>query len=145
MLDAAKRVIWQHGVSWKVIDFAYVEATGLVYGTGGDNIMVILNAATGERLFSNSRQGRGGYGAVLPYGKDVCLVADALGGYNADYRGGYAPMQDGVTAWRGTRMLWEVAVPPDAEVQVVGSKIYAVTKTRTRILVKEIKPPKAKR
>lgn len=53
-----------------------------------------------------------------------------------------APMQDGVTAWRGTRMLWHVETPPDAELQVVGSKLYVVTKTGDRILVREIKVPK---
>lgn len=145
MLGADRRVVWKYELPQPAIDFAYVAATGVVCGTAYDNNMFILDAATGRQLASNSRQGRGGYGAVLPYGEDVCLVADALGGYNSDYRGGYTPMQDGVTAWRGTRMLWQVAVPPDAELQVVGSKIYAVTKTRTRILVKEIKPPKAGR
>jgi len=55
--------------------------------------------------------------------------------------GGPEPVQDGVTAWRGTRMLWHVETPPDAELRVVGSKIYVVTKTRDRILVKEIKVP----
>ena len=145
MLDAGRRVVWKYEVTQEVYDFAYVRATGLVYVTAQDNNFIILDAATGRELFVNSRQGRGGYGAVLPYGEDVCLVMDALAGYRSDYRGVEAsrpPMQDGVTAWRGTRMLWQVAVPPDAELQLVGSKIYAVTKTRTRILVREIKVPK---
>lgn len=142
MLGADRRVAWKYELPQPAIDFAYVETTGVVCGTAYDNNMFILDANTGRELVSNSRNGRGGYGAVLPYGEDICLVADALGGYNVDYRGGYAPMQDGVTAWRGTKMLWHRAVPPDAELQVVGSKLYAVTKTKDRILVREIKVPK---
>jgi hypothetical protein len=145
MLDGSKRVVWQHEVSWAVFDFAHVEATGLVYATGGDNVMVILDAATGRRLYGNGRQGRGAYGAVIPYGEDVCLVMDSFGGYREGYSGGPAPMQDGVTAWRGTRMLWHLDVPPDAELQVVGTKIYAVTRTTDRILLKELRVPRGTR
>ena len=145
MLDADRRVVWRYDMPQPIIDFAYIRATGVVCGTAGDNNMFILDASTGRELVTNSRNGRGGYGAVLPYGEDVCLITDALGGYNVDYRGDGKPMQDGVTAWRGTRMLWQVAIPPDAELQVVGSRIYAVTKTRSRILVREIKAPKGAR
>lgn len=140
MLGADRRVIWKCDVSW-VIDFAHVEATGLVYLTAGDNNMFILDAATGEVLYADSRNGSAGYGAVIPYGDDACIVMDAFGGYRA-HLGAADPMGDGATAWRGTRMLWHVDVPPDARLRVVGSKVYAVTKTRTRLLVKEIKVPK---
>jgi hypothetical protein len=141
MLGADKRVVWKHELPQPAVDFAHVASTGVVCATAHDNYMFILDAATGRELVSNSRQGRGGYGAVLTYGEDVCLIADALGGYNVDYRGGPAPMPDGVTAWRGTRMLWHAETPPGAELQVVGSKVYAVTKTRDRILVKELDVP----
>ncbi|HEX8285660.1 MAG TPA: hypothetical protein VF588_20055 [Pyrinomonadaceae bacterium] len=141
MLGADRRVVWTLVVTQWIVDFAYVEATGLVYCTAGDNNLFILDAATGRVLLNESRNGSAGYGAVLPYGKDACLVMDAFGGYRAGHLGG-EPTQDGVAAWRGTKMLWSVEVPPDAELQVVGSKIYAVTKTKTRILVREIKVPK---
>jgi hypothetical protein len=140
MLGADKRVVWKYELSQPAIDFAYVEAMGVVCGTAYDNVMFILDASTGREMVSNFRNGRAGYGAVLKYGGDMCLIADALGGYNVDHRSG-EPVMDGVTAWRGTRMLWHVDVPPDAELQVVGSKVYAVTKTKSRILVKEIKVP----
>lgn len=142
MLDANKRVVWEYTVTQWVIDFAYVEATGLVYLTAGDNEMFILDAATGKNLYGTSRNGSAGYGAVIPYGADACLVMDAYGGYRAGREVGSEPTQDGVTAWQGTRILWHVEVPPDAELQVVGSKIYAVTKTKDRILVREIEVPK---
>lgn len=141
LLGTNKRTVWRHEVPQVVIDFAYIEATGMVYVTGGDNIMSILDAATGRELAQESRNGSAGFGAVIPYGDDACLVMDSFGGYRA-HLGAANPMQDGATAWQGTRMLWHVETPPDAELQVVGSKIYAVTKTRTRILVKEIKVPK---
>ena len=146
MLDAGRRrVLWKYTVSQVLFDFAYVEATGLVYATAGDNTMFILDASTGRELYLNSRNGSAGYGVVIPYGEDACLVTDSFGGYRLSYVGGYAPMQDGVAAWRGTKMLWHVDVPPDAELQVVGKRIYAVTTTQTRILVREIKVPKGVR
>lgn len=142
MLDADKRIVWKYEVPQLVVDFAYIEATGMVYVTAGDNFMCILDAGTGRELTSESRNGSAGFGRVIPYGDDACLVTDALGGYRVGRAVGALPMQDGVTAWRGTRMLWRRDVPPDAELQVAGSKVYAVTKTRTRILVKEIQVPK---
>jgi hypothetical protein len=141
MLDPGRRVVWKYSVTQRVIDFAYVKNTGLVYGTAGDNTTFILDAETGGERHVNSRNGGGAYGAVIPYGEDVCLVMDALGGYRAGYDGGQEPTQDGVTAWRGTRILWHAEVPPDAELQVVGPRIYAVTKTEDRVLVREIKVP----
>lgn len=142
MLDAdRRRVLWKYSTPQVMFDFAYVEATDLVYATAGDNTMFIFDAETGRKLHQNSRNGRAGYGAVIPYGADACLVMDSFGGYREAYTGG-EPMWDGVTAWRGTKMLWHVDVPPDAELQVVGERIYAVTSTKTRILVREIKVPK---
>lgn len=146
MLDAdRRRVLWEYSVAQIIFDFAYVEATGVVYATAGDNMMFILDASTGRDLYSHSGNGRAGYGAVIPYGEDSCLVMDSFGGYRADYMGGYALTPDGVTAWRGTKMLWHSDVPPDAVLQVVGRKIYAVTTTEDRILVRELKVPKGAR
>jgi hypothetical protein len=146
MLDASRRrVIWKYTTFQMVFDFAYVEATGLVYATAGDNVMFILDAATGRERYTEGRNGSASYGAVIPYGDDSCLVMDSFGFYRSAYTGGYAPTADGVTAWRGTKILWHVDVPPDAELQVVGKRIYAVTKTKTRILVREIKVPKGAR
>jgi outer membrane protein assembly factor BamB len=143
MLDAdRRRVVWKHSVPQLVFDFAYVEATGLVYATAGDNTMFILDASTGRELYADGRNGSAAYGAVLPYGEDACLVMDSFGFYRAGYRDTDAPIQDGVTAWRGTKMLWHADVPPDARLQVVGKKIYAVTTTKNRILVRELKAPK---
>jgi outer membrane protein assembly factor BamB len=141
MLDEKKRVVWEYPVTQWVVDFAYAEATGLVYLTAGDNNLFILDGATGQVLHANGRNGSAGYGAVIPYGDDACIVMDAFAGYRA----GHAvsdPTPDGATAWRGTRMLWHVDVPPDARLQVAGSRVYAVTKTKTRLLVRELKVPK---
>lgn len=148
MVGADGHTVWTLHVEQAVFDFAYVKATGLVYVTAGDNNLLILDAATGRVLRNESRNGRAGFGAAIPYGEDVCLITDDFSGYRSDYRGveaTFAPMQDGVTAWRGTKRLWRVEVPPDAELRVVGSRIFAVTKTESRVLVKEIKVPKGKR
>jgi outer membrane protein assembly factor BamB len=145
LLDANKRVVWQYEVPQVVIDFAYIEATGLIYVTAGDNFMAILDARTGRELDHESRNGSAGFGRVIPYGVDGCLVMDSYGGYRTGRPVGALPMQDGVTAWRGTRMLWRRDVPPDAELQVVGLKVYAVTKTKDRILLQELWVPRGTR
>lgn len=143
MLDAEKHVVWKYTVTQWLNDFAYVAATNLVYGTAGDNHMFIIDASSGRVLVSEARNGSAAYGVVLPYGDDACLIADNFAGYRGPHRG-REPMPDGVAAWRGTKMLWRVDIPPDAELQVVGSRIFAVTRTKTRVLVKEIEVPGGK-
>jgi outer membrane protein assembly factor BamB len=145
MLGTDGRAVWKLDVPQTVFDFAYVGATGLVYVTAGDNNLMILDAATGRVLRNESRNGSAAFGVTIPYGEDACLVTDDFSGYRGFYYGDSEPMRDGVAAWRGTKMLWRVEIPPDAELQVVGSRIFAVTKTSYRILVKEIKTPRGKR
>jgi hypothetical protein len=56
-INHQQRVVWRHPTPQVVLDYVYVEATNLVYGTAGDNIMFILNADTGKELHSDSRNG----------------------------------------------------------------------------------------
>jgi hypothetical protein len=51
------------------------------------------------------------------------------------------PMKDGIIAWRGTRELWHRDFPPGAELVVKDKRIFAVTKTKTTVYIKEIFPP----
>lgn len=140
MIDHQWRIGWKHREPPILLDFAFVEATRMVYATAGDNTMFILDADTGATLLRESRNGKAGYGAVVPYGKDQCLVMDNFSGYRSteDF---IPPMSDGVTAWRGTKMIWRHKVPPDAELEVSGNRIFAVTKTPSRILIDEIVAP----
>jgi hypothetical protein len=146
-LDSEGREVWAHGEAQMIFDFAYVEATNLIYGTAGDNVMFILDAATGERVHAESRNGSAAYGVAVPYGRDQCLVKDNFVMYRMKAKdfneaSGHEPMQDGITAWRGSEVLWHSDFPPDAEPLVVGEKIYAVTKTKSGIYIKPIAVPK---
>ncbi len=141
LLDAGGRVVWRHTAAERIKDFVHVAATGTIYATTGVNDMILLDAATGGRVLLAAGGDGVGYRQVLAYGEDVCLVVEDCRRYRTDCHGGHRPMQDGVSAWRGTRMLWHTFVPADAELQVVGSKIHAVTRTQSRILVREIKVP----
>ena len=149
MLDAGMHVEWTYTPSWILWDFTVVESTRRVYGTAGDNIMFILDASNGKKLYSNGRNGKAAYGYVVPFGKDMCLISDnfvgyrdALEGWKIDKWDMIEPEPDGITAWRGTQALWSIDFPPDAELVVRGDKIYAVTKTDKSIYVREIIPPK---
>jgi len=135
--------LWSYPVQ-VMIDFAVVEATNLVYGTAGDNVMFILDASTGKQLYINGRNGRAAYGVVVPYLSDGVLVQDNFKMYREGFRrsGGDAVLDDGLTFWRGTKEIWHIEFPPDAEVVVNGTRILAVTKTTAGIYVKEVFPPK---
>jgi hypothetical protein len=146
MLDSRKRVEWTYTACWVLWDFAVVESTGLVYGTGGDNIMFILDSATGKKLYRHGRNGKFAYGQVVRFGEDICLITNNLAGYRDGLDWETNSLQiiltDGVTAWRGTRALWSMPFPPDAELVVNGDRIFAVTKTDKSIYVRQITPPK---
>jgi hypothetical protein len=143
MLNSQKRVVWKYEVSQWLIDFDVVESTGLIYGTAGDNIMFILDISSGNELKAISRNGSAAYGQVKAYGRDACLITDNFWGYRDKVRDlDLEPMKDGIAAWRGTRLLWHIDFPPDAELIVNGKRIFGLTKTKTSVYVKEIFPPK---
>lgn len=149
LLDKRKRIVWQYVTDQLLIDFKATETTNFVYGTGGDNTMFILDLASGKELFRDSRNGRAGYGQVEILGKDICLVTDEFSGYREmRWESSSTPnsiMKDGVTAWRGTKMLWHIDFPPDAQLHVNGNTIFAVTQTERGVYVREVTVPNGKR
>ena len=143
MLDSQKHVVWEYTVPQLLFDFTYIKATGLVYGTAGDNTMFILEASSGKQLEYISRNGSAAFGEVKPYGKDMCLITNNNWGYRD--RLNDPSIEDGVTAWQGTEALWSVELPPNAKLLVDGEKIFAITKTNYGIFIKEIAIPKDKK
>jgi len=144
-INRQQHVVWRHPTPQTVFDYAYIESTNLIYGTAGDNIMFVLNATTGKEEFSDSRNGSAAYGVAVKYGDDMCLVTDNLVMYREKFRGdNLEPMKDGITCWRGTKILWHRDFPPDAELVVNGKRILAVTKSKKAIYVNEIMAPQIK-
>jgi len=150
LLNNKRQVEWKVTVPQFLIDYAPIESTGMVYVTAGDNNMLILELTTGKELYQNGRNGSAAYGQVEPYGTDQCLILDNYVGYRwkLSEREKNDPqwwtpelMGDGITAWRGTKELWHGDFPPDAELLVRGRKIYAVTKTKSNIYIREITIP----
>ena len=137
-IDSRRRVIWAHKEFQVLFDFAFVDSTGLVYVTAGDNNFFILDATTGEELHRESRNGSAAFGEVRPYGRDQCLVTDYNGGYRDR---NFRDMPDGVSAWRGVKMLWHREIPAEASIQVNGREIYAVYKRKGVTIRKRILPP----
>ena len=138
-LNQAYDVVWKYREGQGIDDYTLVESTGLVYGTAGDNVMFILDAVSGKKLHRDSRNGSAAYGVAENYGSDMCLVTDNFAIYREKARG-VQPMNDGLTCWRGEQALWHQDFPADAELVVNGSRILAVTKTKTGIYVNEIRP-----
>lgn len=140
--DDKFQVIWTYEVAQWIIDFSFVESTNLIYGTAGDNIVFILNADTGKQLFINGRNGSAAYGVVQNYGEDTTLITDDFLGYREGSRyENYASLSDGIGLWQGTKELWHIDFPPDAELVVNDKRILAVTKTTAGIYIREITPP----
>ncbi|MCI0663375.1 MAG: hypothetical protein L0220_20105 [Acidobacteria bacterium] len=142
MLDADRSALWEYRVPQMLIDFVFIPATGLIYGTAGDNNMFILEASSGRELVRNSRNGSAAFGLVKPYGNDMCLITDNFWGYRDKHKD--LSINDGVTAWRGTEALWRVEMPPDADLIVAGNKIFALTNTRDVVFIKDIDVPRDK-
>lgn len=144
-LNDRYQVVWKHREAQWIFDYAFVEATNLIYGTAGDNVMFILDADTGKELHSDSRNGSAAYGVAQNYGNDMCLVTDNFVIYREKGRGAnIEPMKDGITCLRGTKAQWHQDFPPDAQLAVNGNRILAVTKTKTGIYVQEISVPQRK-
>jgi hypothetical protein len=144
MLDADRKVVWEYHVPQMLFNFVLIPATGLIYGTAADNTMFILEAASGkELLLQNGRNGSAAYGEVKPYGDDICLVTDNNWGYRERNPSIRDSIKDGVTAWRGTEVLWHTELPPGADLIVEGNKILALTKTQDGLFIKEIAIPVA--
>lgn len=154
-LDAKLRIRWRYQAAPPIIDFVIVESSGLIYGIAADEVGFMLEAATGKKLFSEGHNGKAYYSQIVPYGKDGCLIVESLEGYRAgqwhdtqenlekfgldDY------MSDSVIACRGTKRLWAVDWPPDAELTVKGSALYAVTRTDKSIYVRTLHPSQLKK
>jgi hypothetical protein len=151
MLNQDLQVAWKYEVPQMLFDYAIIESTGLIYVTAGDNNMFILEASTGKQLYRDFRNGRAGYGEVVPYKENQCLILDNFSGYRYDWNklrempSIISSWKDGITAWQGTEVLWHRDFPPDAELMIKGDKIYAMTKTRMNIYVSEISVPKTKK
>lgn len=144
-LDNRFRVRWKYHTAQLILDYALVESTSLIYGTAGDNVMFVLDATTGKEQTSQSRNGSAAYGATERFGANMCLVTDNFVMYREKFRPSKIdPMKDGITCWQGTRVLWHLDFPPDADLVVNGQKILAVTKSREAIYVKQISPPQTK-
>lgn len=141
-LNADLKPAWEYRTAQFVIDFEFIPSRNLIYVTAGDNIMAILNAETGEEIYSNGRNGSAAYGVAKQFGEDTCLVTDNFRMYREKFRPGDGePMRDGIACWRGNEELWQMDFPPDAELVVDGKRIVAVTKSKDAIYVKEISPP----
>lgn len=140
MLDAAGQVRWQYKANPRIIDFVIAESAGLVYGIADDNVFFILELATGKCLLSESHNGRTYYSQILPYGKDGCFVIMNTGGYREsdEWTTSKMVVMDSLIAYRGTKWLWWVDFPPDAELIIKGKTYYAVTRTDGGIYVRKV-------
>ena len=142
MLDSELRIEWQYRTSQDIFDVAAVEGTGLIYGVAGDGVHFVLDVTSGKQLLREVRNGRSSFMQTVPYTGNTCLLVENRDGYRDNFNDWQNPSStvevDGLSAWRGTRQLWTVEFPPDAELLVSGRDLYAVTKTDAGIYVRKL-------
>ncbi len=141
-LNQQGKTVWSYPGLMMLWSYTYVPATNLIYGTAADNVMFILDAATGKERYQISRNGSAGYGKTIPYGTDGCLIIEPRDEYRNRQPPGGILVMDKLEAWRGLKPLWEIEIPPEAEIAVVAGKIFATMKSDKAVYVKEIYPPK---
>jgi hypothetical protein len=148
-LNSQKEIVWTYKEFQVMFDFEFVPATDLIYGTAGDGVMFILDAATGKKLQRDEYNGKAAYGSVKAYKRDECLITSNYAGYRehwwedltADAIRNVPTAKDEITDYRGTKVLWSRDFPPDADLLVDGERILALTKTTKNIYVKEVPVP----
>ena len=144
LLNATKEVIWQ-----TYLDLAappIVDSNGNIFGILGDLGHCSVNADTGEVSYFGRDIGgsHSYYTQIKPYKGNQYLVVENL----QFYRDGNlcyprCPMRSDVLhAWAGQKLLWSIDFPPNAELEVWGNKILAVTRQQHSIIVEQIEPPR---
>lgn len=137
-IDKNKKVKWKYEIGSDLIDFTYIKHNGLVYGTAHDNTMFILNVNTGEELERISRNGSLAFGQLVQY-KGLCLIVDNNWGYRDRLLDN--SIEDGLTAWIGTKDIWHIDIPPESTIVIKDDKIFALTINNGRISFKKLKQP----
>lgn len=140
MLDSQQRIIWKWSVGHgeNIIDQPFVDSTGTIYGIALDGISFVLDASTGKEKSRDQMMGKAYYTGMKAYRADQYLIVTGLQGYRGyGHEGG-----DELEAYKGTQRLWKVEFPANAELQVLGERIYAVTRKKGSAVVEEIEVPK---
>jgi hypothetical protein len=144
LLNAKKEVIWKTKID--MVAPPIVDSTGAIFGIRSDLGQFSVNAKTGEVSYFG--RGVGGshshYTQIKPYTGNQYLIVENT----QFYRDGNlcypkCPMRsDALYAWSGQRLLWSTDFPPNAELQVWGNKILAVTKQKNSVVVQEVALPR---
>ena len=144
LLNSKKEIVWHTARMDGIIEII-VDSKGRVFGIGTDMAQFTIDVGTGEvRYFGKDRptSGRNYFSQIKPYKDGQYLVVESFKGYrnpcpvcpkDFDY--------DELTAWDGEKLLWEHKIPPDAEIEVWGDKILAVTKRKEGAVIQQINAP----
>ena len=149
MLSDGKTVKWVRDIP-DMIDSPIVTAIGELYGIAADNKQFSIDAATGKVKFFDLKVAgsHSSYTQIKAYKANQYLVVENMEFYrDRDNKLGCAkcPLtNDTLFAWDGERFMWSTDFPPNAELQVWGNRILAVSKKKNGVVVREIELPKSK-
>lgn len=143
LLDAKKQIVWETYVD--MVAPPVVDSKGGIYGIAFDLAQFSVNARTGDvTYFGRDIAGTHAYHTqIKPYKDAQYLIVENLQFYRDGNRCyPKCPMRNDILhAWRGQRLLWSTDFPPNAELQVWGDKILAVTRKKNSVVVQEIELP----
>lgn len=147
MLSDAKTVKWVTDIP-DMNGSPIVTPAGQIYGIAADNKQFSIDGASGKvRFFKSQVVGsHSSYTQIKAYKTDEFLIVENM----QFYRDGNlcypkCPMtNDQLFAWQGEKFLWSTEFPPNAELQVFGDRILAVSKKMNSVVIREIELPKSK-
>ncbi len=142
MLDSQRRIVWKQTVG-DIVGQPVAMTDGSIHVLlVQDKVHLVISASTGttRECIDCNTTARTNFTQVLPYKQNQYIVAETDAYFRNRPGGENTP--DEVALWQADKVLWTAPIPPDAEVRVVGDKIFAVEKKEQAIILHQVVPAK---
>lgn len=138
MLNSRKQVLWKYYAGAPVVDKLILDSSGMIHGIAMDGIEFAVDL-DGKRRWAHGMNGRANYAQIALYGGDQYLLVVDYSGYRESLSDN--TLADRVSLCRGDETIWTQDFPRNAELCVWSGRIFAVTQTRKRTTLMELRPP----
>ena len=142
LLDSHHHIVWKQIVG-DVVGQPVAMTDGSIHVfLAQDKVHLVISAATGKTLscIDCNTTARTSFTQVLPYKQNEFIVAETDAFFRRQPGSENTP--DEVALWHGDKVLWTAPIPPDADVRIVGDKIFALEKKQQAIVLHQVVPAK---
>ena len=135
VLDAGGKQLWKYEKGTLAAEPAFSAARNEIAVVMYDLVFVRLDATTGQVKWTAPSTGRGAFRAVSSYENGFLIVVDMSG-----YRNSLSPkLPDRLEYWGDSdKDSWGIDFPQNAELLVDGETIYALSRGRGELRLKEL-------